>query len=156
MIIRSLEQWEKYLHKCVEVKPYNTDSLKGNTDYSIGNLQKRNHIFLREERRQPTPAEITVGCWLAVLQIPFIYQKGFLKPFHRIVDFYLPKGKIIIEVDGKIHDKLKRKDKVKDITFLRDRRFRTLRYKNQEVEEWTSRIPLKHDIEELVNKLKFK
>ena len=59
-----------------------------------------------------------------------MFQKGFLKPFHRIVDFYLPQYRLIIEIDGGYHNDTKDKDDIKGKVWGR---FKTLRILNEDV-----------------------
>lgn len=60
----------------------------------------------------------------------YIFQKGFLKPFHRIVDFYLPKKKTIVEVDGGYHKHTRERDALKDKLWLEQRGMKTIRIPN--------------------------
>jgi very-short-patch-repair endonuclease len=62
-------------------------------------------------------------------------------PFYRqkviggyIVDFYCPKGKLVVELDGNQHDNPEQKenDKVRDL-FMLSQGLKTLRFRNQEV-----------------------
>lgn len=94
--------------------------------------QKRNSSFTKQLRRKPTSAEVKLGMYLFRRKIYFIYQKGFLTPFHRIADFYLPVRNIIIEVDGAYHVKTLDKDNLKDLLWLK-RGIKTVRIKNEEV-----------------------
>lgn len=100
------------------------------TDYSKKN--KKNSRYIRELRGKPTRAEIILGKYLVERKIYFIYQKGFLVPFHRIADFYLPIRGIIIEVDGGYHDNIVAKDSFKDKKW-KERGIKTIRIKNEEV-----------------------
>lgn len=100
----------------------------------IKKLQKRNSKYVRTLRKNQTMSEKKVAKILDELGIRYIAQKGFFTPFHRIVDFYLPKRSIIIEVDGKYHEETKEKDRIKDYEFLHKRGFRTLRILNEELE----------------------
>lgn len=93
----------------------------------------RNFKFVKEQRAKPTKAEMIVAQYLIKEGIYFIFQKGFIKPFHRIVDFYLPKRKIIIEVDGKIHDFLVEKDLEKDVRWATERDMQGIRIKNEQI-----------------------
>lgn len=95
-------------------------------------LIKQNNRYLKELRSKPTRTEKLVGKYLVERGIYFIFQKGFFKPFHRIADFYLPKRKIIIEVDGKYHNNKLEKDRQKDLGWVL-RGIRTIRIKNEDV-----------------------
>ena len=97
--------------------------------------QRRNSNFLKALRKKATKEELIVKEYLESLGIRFIFQKGFLKPFHRIVDFYLPRANapsVIIEVDGGYHKDFQWKDEQKDIAG-NSRGFMTLRIQNEDV-----------------------
>ncbi|MDB5284328.1 MAG: Very-short-patch-repair endonuclease [Bacteroidota bacterium] len=66
-------------------------------------------------------------------QHPFIYQSIQGKRSFFIADFYFPKGKLIVELDGKIHDSQKDYDQNRDL-ILSEFGLRTLRIKNEELE----------------------
>lgn len=95
-------------------------------------LSKRNNKYIQELRRKATPTEVIVGKWLITQGIYFIFQKGFFKPFHRIVDFYLPR-RGIVEIDGGYHNNTKEKDDKKDYLWGRDRYLSTVRITNEQV-----------------------
>lgn len=97
-------------------------------------LAKRNTKYLRQLRKKATNAEIKFGYVLCELKIPFIFQKGFFKPFHRIADFYVPKRKIIFEIDGGYHKNIKDRDDKKDSWYGIERGMKTIRVLNEEVE----------------------
>lgn len=97
--------------------------------------QRRNSKFIVELKNKATETELIVLNWLKENNKKFIFQKGFLLPFHRIVDFYIPGKKIIIEVDGGYHF---RKDTIvqdnhKDSSWLKFRRMKTIRITNEQV-----------------------
>lgn len=96
-------------------------------------LQRRNAGYVKGLRKRATLSEILVANWLLESGINYIFQKGFFVPFHRIVDFYLPKRKIIIEVDGEIHRFFIEKDRNKDESYLKKRGMVTIRITNKEV-----------------------
>lgn len=95
-------------------------------------LAKRNTKFIKQLRRKATQTEIIVGKWLLANNTHFIFQKGFFKPFHRIVDFYLPKIGII-EVDGGYHKHTRSKDSLKDDLWGKYRFLKTLRITDEQV-----------------------
>jgi very-short-patch-repair endonuclease len=101
--------------------------------YELKRLRKRNSSYVNQLRNKPTQAELLMKDILNELHVSFIFQKGFFTPFHRIVDFYIPKRKIIIEVDGGYHQNTQTKDMRKDMSFFDRRGFRTLRFTNEEV-----------------------
>lgn len=95
-------------------------------------IQRRHSRYLRGLRSKPTREEVIVKEWLEHIGIYHIFQKGFLKPFHRICDFYFPKRKLILEIDGGYHKETAVKDKQKD-TVWGGKGFKTLRVTNEQV-----------------------
>lgn len=95
--------------------------------------QQNNFKYRNELLNKLTPAELLVEDWLIKNNIKYLKQKGFLIPFHRIVDFYIPRKKIIIEVDGDYHKLIKNKDALKDFLWLKKRGMKTIRLMNDEV-----------------------
>lgn len=93
----------------------------------------RNSLYSAELKKKPTKAELIVGDFLWENKIHFKFQKGFLTPFHRIVDFYLATRNLIIEVDGGYHKNIKEKDIIKDEQWLKKRNITTIRLTNEEV-----------------------
>ena len=67
-------------------------------------------------------------------QHPFIYQVVENRPYYFIADFYCAEKKLVIEVDGKIHDFQKEEDQHRE-DILMDMDLTVLRVKNEEVEE---------------------
>jgi len=100
-------------------------------------LQQRNLNYIRNLRKRATRAEIIFRKFLIKNHIYHKFQKGLLKPFHRIVDFYIPYIGYIIEIDGSIHDRLVEKDNFKDYLFLRERGLKTIRITNTEILDGT-------------------
>lgn len=96
-------------------------------------LQKKNMKYIKALRRRATKAEIVFRDFLREKGVYHKFQKGFFRPFHRIVDFYIPRIQYIIEIDGDIHDYLIEKDINKDTSFLNNRGFQTIRISNEEV-----------------------
>lgn len=99
--------------------------------------QIRNIIYTRHLRHNPTKEELIIKRWLKENNINHRFQKGLLIPFHRIPDFYIPKVKILIEIDGGYHLNTVEKDKNKDEIFLEKRGMRTIRITNDEVNNGT-------------------
>lgn len=97
--------------------------------------QRNNFKYRRQLINRATKEELIFKNWLEKNNIKFMFQKGFLLPFHRIVDFYIPKKKIIIEIDGGYHKNPAEnmKDRWKDKRFFEDRGMKTFRIKNEEV-----------------------
>ena len=96
--------------------------------------QKNNEKYRKELVQKATPCELIVKNWLEENDIYFIFQKGFIMPFHRIVDFYLPGRRIILEIDGKYHLDTVAKDNRKDYLWARERNMHTIRITNEQVE----------------------
>ncbi len=67
-------------------------------------------------------------------QHPFIYQVDNYKLYYFIGDFYCAEKKIIIELDGKIHDEQKEYDESRDMT-LKGLNLKVVRFKNHEIEK---------------------
>jgi ATP-dependent DNA helicase RecG len=90
-------------------------------------------IYRKELTQKATEAELVVKQFLEDWGVRHQFQKTFIKPFHRIADFYIPKKKIIIEVDGGYHQTTQRKDKIKDELWEKRRGCRTIRITNEQV-----------------------
>ena len=67
-------------------------------------------------------------------QHPMIYQVTQQGPAYYIPDFYCSEKKVIIELDGKIHDFQKEKDEFRD-SILTGMGIRILRLKNEETDD---------------------
>lgn len=87
----------------------------------------------RALRRRMTKAEIHIDLLLRQWGIRYISQKGFFTAGgHIIVDFYLPKPrKVVIELDGPIHDYQKGYDRRRDDYLTNVRGFRVIRITNK-------------------------
>lgn len=92
--------------------------------------QRNNSKYKIELIKRATKEELIFKQYLDDNHIRYMFQKGFLKPFHRIVDFYLPQYRLIIEIDGGYHNDTKDKDAKKDLIW---NRFRTLRILNCDI-----------------------
>lgn len=94
----------------------------------------KNSIYVIDLKKKATPTELIVKNYLEENKVKFRFQKGFMNPFHRIVDFYLPKPhRLIIEIDGGYHNNTKFQDKRKDEAWEYHRIIKTLRIKNEDV-----------------------
>lgn len=80
-------------------------------------FQTRLAKYQRSMLRRPSPIETKMASYLREMGIPFEQQKIMDR---HIVDFYLPTENLIVEVDGKHHEKRKEKDSERDIV-LRSR-----------------------------------
>ncbi len=67
-------------------------------------------------------------------QHPIVYETINYKPLYFIADFYCAEKRLIIEVDGKIHDFQKDYDERRD-EILSNAGLKVLRIKNEELEE---------------------
>ena len=67
-------------------------------------------------------------------QHPFIYQVINNEPRYFIADFYCAEKKLVIEVDGKIHDFQEEEDKWRE-DILKSLDLKILRIKNEEAED---------------------
>jgi len=133
MSITTIEEWEHCINKWSSPRKLERERRKLERKQRSKFIEKRNSFYLKELRKNMTRAERQFGFELCNAKIPFLFQKGFFKPFHRIVDFYLPGKGIIIEIDGLIHNKTLQKDTNKDYSFWVMRGFRTIRFKNEDV-----------------------
>ena len=97
----------------------------------IRDRQKNNSKYRLELIKKATKQELIFKKYLESKKIKFNFQKGFLKPYHRICDFYIKKYRLIIEIDGGYHNDCVLKDLQKDRVWSR---FRTLRILNSEVD----------------------
>lgn len=73
--------------------------------------------------------------------IKYIFQKGFIagKNFC-IVDFYIPKKKVCIEIDGKYHEseKQKKRDLNRDFYLTKQRGFSVIHIENESLNTFNS------------------
>ena len=88
----------------------------------------------KELRKETTEAEKIF--WEKILQNEKLKKFKFTrqKPLdHFIVDFYCAKLRLIIEVDGEIHDFQKSRDKERDDTLKQKFGLEIIRYTNEEI-----------------------
>ncbi len=116
--------------------------------------QAKNFLYRTELINKPTPEERVVGDYMWRKGVHFKFQKGLLKPFHRIVDFYIPFWRIIIEIDGGYHKAIVKKDTHKDNVFKNQRGMKTLRIKNEDVNNGSFMGILSKEIGHFVPELK--
>lgn len=69
-------------------------------------------------------------------QHPIIYQVTKNGPDYFIPDFYCAEKKVVIELDGKIHDFQKDEDEFRE-NILKDQGLKILRIRNDELEDLT-------------------
>jgi very-short-patch-repair endonuclease len=86
----------------------------------------------RQLRNNSTPAEIEMWRFLQANfpEFKFLRQKP-LENF--IADFYCASQKLIIEIDGEIHESQKDRDKERDNFFIAKYGIKTVRFTNQQV-----------------------
>jgi len=70
-------------------------------------------------------------------QHPIIYQMSDNRPYYFIADFYCAEKKLVIEVDGKIHD-FQKEDDLQREDILRNLNLSVLRINNEEVKDMSS------------------
>lgn len=104
---------------------------KQRKEWGLRQTQRKNSFYRSNLIKKATRQEIIVKNYLDSKGVKYIFQKGFLKPFHRIVDFYIPSMRLIIEIDGLYHQYTKDKDELKDKLWSR---FKTLRITNEQVD----------------------
>jgi len=97
----------------------------------------------RELRKNPTPSEKRMWRYLRKRQLggykflrqkPFVYEQRDNRRYFYIADFYCAELKLIIEVDGKVHDFQKDYDYQRDLV-LNGLGFHVLRIRNEELAE---------------------
>ena len=95
----------------------------------------------RRLRSQQTPAEKTLWNYIRerklmgrkfLRQHPIIYESKRNNHFFYIPDFYCMKEKLVIELDGPVHDYQKERDFRRD-QILRSQNLKVLRIKNEEL-----------------------
>ena len=96
----------------------------------------------RKLRKEMTPEEKILWAKLRnrkfkglkfLRQHPIIYDTINYKPLYFIADFYCAEKKLVIELDGKIHDFQKDYDERRD-EILRNAGLKVLRFKNAELD----------------------
>ena len=106
-------------------------------------MSKRITELARELRRNPTPAERKLWSHLHnkqlngyrfVRQKPLVYQQYNKKRYFFIADFYCARKKLVLELNGKIHDFQKQYDYNRDLV-LDGLGIHTLRIKNRELNQ---------------------
>ena len=65
---------------------------------------------------------------------PFIYQTDNFKLYYFIADFYCAENKIVIELDGEIHNSQKEYEENRD-AILREMNLKVVRFKNSGIEK---------------------
>jgi very-short-patch-repair endonuclease len=108
--------------------------------------------FARRLRNNPTPSEALLWKYLKedrlynrrfLRQHPIIYESIYQEHFFYIPDFYCASCKLIVELDGRIHDYQADRDRHRD-EILHHYGLTVVRIKNEEL----------HDIEKVLEKIK--
>ena len=108
--------------------------------YSYKEKQRRNNKFRDYLKDNITESESLMKNAFDELWIRYLFQKWFIKwDAHYIIDFYLPRYKLCIEVDWPCHDYTKEYDNRKD-SYLRWRWFSIIRIKNEHVNDFIKNI----------------
>lgn len=110
--------------------------------YNITFIEKQKTLFKRKELliKNATKSELEFKKILDENNIYYIFQKAFIQGNNYvIVDFYLPKLKLCIEIDGGYHntESQQKRDNNKDFYLTKQRNFKVLRIKNEEVLSFT-------------------
>ena len=87
----------------------------------------------RQMRKEPTRAEALLWVHLRKKQVGGLKFRRQHIIEHFIVDFYCPKAKLVIEIDGPIHGEQEEYDKARE-ELLQDLGYGLLRFPNAEVE----------------------
>jgi len=96
------------------------------------NLWSKIKPLAREKRREPTPAEAALWQLLRGRSLGG-YKFRRQHPIGRcIVDFYCPKARLVIEVDGEIHQRTVEEDAQRQAE-LEALKLRVIRFTNDEV-----------------------
>ena len=119
---------------------------------SFGSVNKKTALASRRVpalRNRATQAEWNFKGKLEALKIPFKFQRAFIKKGgFVIVDFYIPRKKLVIEIDGGYHNtpEQKGKDTWKERYLLDNYGIQTIRFSNEQAGVIS--------VEELLNTLK--
>ncbi|WP_421774384.1 endonuclease domain-containing protein [Gracilimonas sp.] len=106
------------------------------------NLTKKSITEIaRELRKNPTPSEKRLwkyirnrqlGGYKFLRQKPFVHEQHHYRRYFYIADFYCTELKLVVEVDGKIHDFQKEYDYQRGVV-LNELGLKVLRIKNEEL-----------------------
>lgn len=141
----SPKYWLKEKSTRKKEKSYARKVSKGLFKSKMAQTASRNSLYAAQLKQRCTKTEKIFGDYLWENKVYFKFQKGFLVPFHRIVDFYLPDFDLIIEIDGGYHsdDKTANKDRLKDEIWDR-KGYRTIRILNEDVLNGNFKDIIKH------------
>ncbi len=108
--------------------------------YPLSMKSKRRTVTGRvmDLRKRATMSELQFKDKLTAMGYKFKFQRGFIKGgYYAIVDFFIPKLKLAIEVDGGYHDepRQKKKDDYRDNWLRTVRGVEVLRLTNKQAED---------------------
>lgn len=111
----------------------------------ISDNQRKLNKYKIELKRKATPAERHFKVTLRRLGIKNIFQKGFISGRICIVDFYIPKYKICVELDGGYHftPEQQRRDYYRTEYLTKKRGLKVIRFTNEEAFNLTDEQVLK-------------
>lgn len=89
-------------------------------------------LFAKTMRKQPTPAEARLWKFLCKSKINHLRFRRQHPLFSYIVDFYCHAYKLVIEVDGEVHEHQLPRDQSRD-AFLKRYGYTVLRFTNEQV-----------------------
>ncbi|MGN8224166.1 endonuclease domain-containing protein [Gracilimonas sp. BCB1] len=108
------------------------------------NLTKKSITEIaRELRKNPTPSENRLwkvirnrqlGGYKFLRQKPFVHEQHNNRRYFYVADFYCAELKLVVELDGKIHDLQKEYDYQRDVV-LNGLGLKVLRIKNEELKD---------------------
>jgi very-short-patch-repair endonuclease len=90
------------------------------------------HARARDMRRNPTPSERKLWRVLRKRRLGTLFRRQYVIPPY-IVDFYAPEHRLVVEVDGPVHDSTREYDARKASHLLEHHGVRTLRFTNHHV-----------------------
>lgn len=106
--------------------------------------EKQKTLFKRKKSliEKATKAELYIQTLLKSADIRYIFQKGFIQGNNYcIVDFYIPRRKICLEIDGGYHQtKKQRKRDANRTAYLSDRGFSVICVQNEDAFKMTKEI----------------
>lgn len=113
--------------------------IRSKEDYQFVQLQHKLETLARTFRKNATPAESRMWEFLRNRKLAGLKFRRQHPLFHYIVDFYCHEYKLVVEIDGPIHEYQLPRDQSRD-QFLRDHGYHIIRFINQEVFEQTEKI----------------
>jgi very-short-patch-repair endonuclease len=88
----------------------------------------------RQMRAEPTPVEALLWKKLRKQQLEGLkFRRQHIIEYF-IVDFYCPRAKLVIEIDGAVHDEQEEYDQERE-KILREWGYQVLRFKNEDIDK---------------------